>query len=374
MRQGPIGVGIIGAGPDRGWAGRAHVPALRALPGYRLAAVGTSRAESAQRAARLFGAEHAFTDPRALAEHPEVDLVAITVKVPAHLELVNAALAAGKHVYCEWPLARTTEEAVALAEAADAAGVHTAVGLQARYAPAVAYARELIAEGRLGRVTSVNLFTVRALGAGGTVPGWAAYTLDAANGAGLLEVIGGHALDTLEYLLGGFSEVSATLAVRHPTLAEAETGAEIAVTSPDHVLASGVLGAGVVASAHIAQAELVEPRTRLEVAGTSGSLAMVSTGAGNPEDVQLPIGELRLLAASGAGQPWRELAIPVSYRADAATTVAAAHNVSLLYRRLAEDIRTGRRQVPDFATGVRVHRLLDAVRRASGAGTLRSVS
>jgi predicted dehydrogenase len=200
------------------------------------------------------------------------------------------------------------------------------------------------------------------LGAGGTVPEWAAYTLDAANGAGLLEVIGGHALDALEYLLGEFREVSATLAVRHPALAVAETGAAIAVTSPDHVLVSGVLRDGVVASVHIAQGNAAEPRTRLEVAGSSGSLALVSTGAGAPEDVQLPIGELRLLAARGAGEPWRELAIPARYRADAAITVAAARNVSLLYRRLAEDIRSGRQHVPDFTTGVQVHRLLDAVR------------
>lgn len=363
----PIGVGIIGAGPDRGWAGRAHVPALRALPEYRLVAVGTSRAESAERAARMFGAAHAFTDPRALAEHPDVDLVTITVKVPAHAELVGAALAAGKHVYCEWPLARTTEEGVALAESARE--VHTAVGLQTRYAPAVDYARELLANGELGRVTSVNLFTARSLGAGGTLPGWAAYTLDATNGAGLLEVIGGHALDALEYLLGGFSELSATLAVRHPTLAVAETGAEVAVTSPDHVLVSGVLGDGVVASVHIAQGEVAEPRSGLEIAGTSGSLALVSTPATALEDVQLPIGELRLLSANGPARPWRELPIPARHMPDPAVTVTAARHVSRLYRHLAEDIRTGQRGVPDFAAGVRVHELLDAVRHAAAAGT-----
>src|SRR4051812_27273034 len=132
-----IRVGIIGASPERGWAAAAHVPALRALPQYELTAVGTSRPESAREAARAFGAAHAFTDARRLAEHPEVDLVVVTVKVRAHAELVGAALAAGKHVYCEWPLGLTTAEAEHLAASARTAGVHDAIGLQARYAPAI---------------------------------------------------------------------------------------------------------------------------------------------------------------------------------------------------------------------------------------------
>jgi predicted dehydrogenase len=64
-----------------------------------------------------------------------VDVVVITVKVPAHAQLVQAALAAGKHVYCEWPLARTTEEAESLVALARAAGVRHTIGLQARHAP-----------------------------------------------------------------------------------------------------------------------------------------------------------------------------------------------------------------------------------------------
>lgn len=68
--------------------------------------------------------------------------------------MVGAALAAGKHLYREWPLARTSAEAETFAKAARAAGVHHALGLQARYAPALAHARELVAEGRVGRDTS----------------------------------------------------------------------------------------------------------------------------------------------------------------------------------------------------------------------------
>jgi predicted dehydrogenase len=93
-----IGVGIIGASPDRGWAARAHIPAISASPQFRLAAVATSRAQSAAAAREAFGAPHAFTDAPSLARHPDVGLVVVTVKVPVHAELVAAVLDAGKHV------------------------------------------------------------------------------------------------------------------------------------------------------------------------------------------------------------------------------------------------------------------------------------
>ncbi|WP_158887396.1 Gfo/Idh/MocA family protein [Amycolatopsis anabasis] len=362
-----IRVGIVGASPDRGWAARAHVPALRALPDYELTAVGTSRAESAAEAARRFGAAHAFTDARELAEHPEVDLVTITVKVPAHAELVRAALDAGKHVYCEWPLARTTGEAELLAKAAREAGVHHAIGLQTRFAPAIAHARELVADGHLGRITSATVFTARGKGSGAEIPAWAAYTFDRANGAGLLEVIGGHTLDALEFLLGDIAEISAGLSVQHPRYTVAETGRAVAVTSPDHVLLTASLRRGAVVSAHLHEAEAGDPRTRIEIAGTAGTLALYSTGAEKPEDVQLPIGELRLREARGGS--WREVPLPDRFQPDPRVPVVAAGNVSRLYTRLAEDIRTGTRHVPDFAEGARLHRLLDAVRESAETGT-----
>src|SRR4051812_23646545 len=89
---GRIGVGVIGANPDRGWAARAHLPSIAASREFALTAVATTRRDSAEAARRRFGARHAFTDPGALVAHPDVDLVVVTVKVPVHVELVTAAL------------------------------------------------------------------------------------------------------------------------------------------------------------------------------------------------------------------------------------------------------------------------------------------
>jgi predicted dehydrogenase len=199
MRTEPIRVGVIGASPHRGWAAATHMPALRDLPQYKVTAVATSRPDSAGEAAHRYGAAHAFTDAGRLCEHPDVELVVVTVKVRHHEDLVTAALAAGKHVLCEWPLARTSEEAVRLATAADRAAVVNAVGLQARHAPAVVRARELIREGFVGRVTSVTAYSARGVAAGARLPAAFAYTLDRSSGAGTLEVVGGHTLDAVQY-------------------------------------------------------------------------------------------------------------------------------------------------------------------------------
>src|SRR5438045_2285500 len=143
-----IRVGIIGASPDRGWAAQAHIPALKSLSAdFEITALSTSRRESADTAARLFGVPRAFDNHQELVNSGAVDVVAVTVKVPHHLELATAALDAGKSVYCEWPLGNGLNEAKTLATLARKNGVLAVAGLQARSAPAVAYVHDLIKQG-----------------------------------------------------------------------------------------------------------------------------------------------------------------------------------------------------------------------------------
>src|SRR3954468_5507225 len=117
--DGKIRVGIVGASASRGFASIAHIPALHALPQFEIAAVCTTRPETAQAAARHYGAPLAFSDPDEMARHPDVDLVTVSVKVPDHYRPVMAAIEAGKHVYCEWPLGRDTDEANRMLDAAE---------------------------------------------------------------------------------------------------------------------------------------------------------------------------------------------------------------------------------------------------------------
>jgi predicted dehydrogenase len=356
MTSPPIGVGILGASPDRGWAARSHVPAIAASPDFTLAAVATTRAESAAQARDRFGAAHAFTAAASLAGHPDVRLVVVTVKVPAHVELVTAALAAGKHVYCEWPLTRTAAEAAALAAAAARAGVHAVVGLQARFAPAVSQARAMIAGGQIGTVLSATLYSSRSKGSTRDVPAWTAYTYDAGDHAGLAEVLGGHALDLVQHLLGPIGDLTARTAIRIPDHRIAETGQPVTVTSPDHFLGTAGLASGAVLSVHLHDGEAAQPRSRFEIEGTAGNLALVSAPEDNPWAAQLQIGRLDLLASRRGEPAWT----PVALAADeAAALPVEAANVARLYSRLAADLRDGTREAPDFRAAHALHALIE---------------
>jgi len=130
LNRNKIRVGIIGANPSRGFASIAHIPALQALPDFEISAVCTTRQDSADAAARHYGVPLAFCDAEKLAQHTDVDLVTVSVKVPDHYQPVMAAIEAGKHVYCEWPLGRNTEEAIRMRDAVDRKGIRHAVGLQ----------------------------------------------------------------------------------------------------------------------------------------------------------------------------------------------------------------------------------------------------
>src|SRR5439155_17610502 len=137
---------------------------------------------SANAARKLFGVPLAFDNHQDLVNRADVDVVAITVKVPYHLELATAALDAGKAVYCEWPLGNGLQEAENLATLAKKKGVLAVAGLQARAAPSVAYVRDLISQGYLGEVLSTTLIG-SGMGWGPTVEPYNVYLNDKTNGA-----------------------------------------------------------------------------------------------------------------------------------------------------------------------------------------------
>src|SRR3981189_1753136 len=154
-------LGLIGASVKGTWAARSHLPAVQASADVELVAVCTTKADSAEAARQAYGARLAFDDWRKMIASPQVDAVAVVVRVPSHYEPTKAALEAGKHVYCEWPLGRTTAEAVELAAVAKAKGLVTAVGLQARVNPTVIYMKELIEGGYVGEMMAVHIGMIR---------------------------------------------------------------------------------------------------------------------------------------------------------------------------------------------------------------------
>src|SRR5713101_4033858 len=356
-------VGIIGVSPVRGWATTAHIPALRALPNYEIRALSAHSAESARAVGQAFAVGAVFSDHEKLVTQPDIDLVAVTVKVPHHRELVSAALAAGKAVYCEWPLGRDLDDARAVAALAAKQGVRTVVGLQARQAPAIEFVQQLLRDGYVGKVLST---TMVGLSIAGDVVGQPnAYMLDKANGANLLTVPFGHSLDILNYVLGEFADLSAVSDVRRPLITIEETGEKIVKTAPDQVAVIGTLKSGATASVHIREAVAGGTGFLWEINGTDGTLRITA-------DAALPeIFPLTVAGAQGRNE-LAELAVPTALTQKWPTLTslegAPAFNVARAYAAFAADIDNGTHTVPDFADAVRRHEVIAAIERSAASG------
>ncbi|HEY2332831.1 MAG TPA: Gfo/Idh/MocA family oxidoreductase [Acidimicrobiales bacterium] len=367
----PIRVGIVGANPIRGWALGSHLPPLQALPGFELVAVATRHQESAAETAGRFGVAHAFGDPAELIAHPDVDLVTISVKVPHHHALTRAAIEAGKHVFCEWPLGANTGEAVDLLDLATERGVRHVIGLQGRRSPMVNYVKHLVADGYVGELVYA-LLSIEGAGRGGEIGADREWTTDDANGVGMLKIIGGHSLDVLRYIVGDLTEVQADVAVRYPEVTVIETGARIPVTSPDVVLAHGRLSGGAFVSVAIQGGLPKGFGARLEIHGTDGVLVIASgAGALHVSDVGL-----RLSGASGEAKV-EPMTVPDRYQTvPDGVPDTAARNVAGLYLTLATAIERGDDPAllePSFGTAVELHRVLDEITAASRSGGRRSL-
>ncbi|AKT38391.1 Gfo/Idh/MocA family protein [Chondromyces crocatus] len=351
---GKIRVGVIGASPGTSWATLTHLPALKALPQFELTAVSTTRKASADETARAFGVSHAFDDARALAEHPDVDLVVVSVRTPEHDRLVRTALAASKHVFCEWPLGASVAQTAALHELAESTGVRTVIGLQRRLVPSVRYLRDLVAEGYIGKIRSVAIrASAPVLGASRTAS--AAYTADVSNGANVLTIFTAHYLDVALAAFGDIREISAVVARQFDEATVLETGESIPVTAPDQVLLSGTLHGGAVLSAHFEGGKRNGSAVAYTITGTEGDLALSD--------------DLTLSGARGDGQPLEPLPIPDRYHWVPTTDLSLhAQEVGNLYAAFARDFTEGTRLAPSFRDALHLHRLLDTFAESSVSG------
>src|SRR5213594_2750620 len=363
MPESTLGVGIIGVSPIRGWAAAAHIPALRALPNYEIRALSAHSAETARAAGERFGISAVFSDHAQLVTQSNIDVVAVTVKVPHHRELVSAALAAGKAVYCEWPLGLDLNDTRAMAALAAEQGVRTAVGLQARQSPAIEFVQELLSDGYVGEILSTTMIGVSVPGDVVVAPN--AYMLDKTNGANVLTIAVGHSLDILNLVLGEFADLSAVSDLRRPLITVAETGEQIVKTAADQIAVIGTLTSGATASVHVREAVAGGTGFLWEINGTDGTLR-ITADAAYPE-----IYPLTVAGAHGRREP-AELAVPaaLTQKWPALTSLEGgpAYNVGRAYAAFAADIENGTHTVPDFADAVRSHEVIAAIERSAASG------
>lgn len=353
-------VGIIGADTHASWAGASHIPALKAQSGLVLAAVATRREESARAAAEAFGAESWFADPYAMIRDKSIDVVTVAVKVPAHKDLVLAALDAGKSVYSESPLGSTLAEAEEMAEAAK--GLHTAIGLQGRHNPAVRRAAELVKSGKLGRLLSARVIATT-FGYGPQSPAAYDYFNKLASGASFMTITTGHVLDVIEAVLGNITEVDARTELLWPQIEIVDTGESSVREIPDHLdlIAKSASGASVSAQV-LAGVSLDQAIFSFDVRGSAGWLRLTGN---HPAGVQ--VGDLVLSSSVDFTAPEEPVATGVGPTA-AEIWNGASINVGEVYASLARDIAAGTWETPGFAHALHNSRLVAAVEHAARTG------
>lgn len=360
MNSKPLRVGIIGADTQASWAGASHIPALQAQPALVLAAVATRREESARAAAAAFGAERWYADPYALIRDDSIDIVTVAVKVPAHLPLVLAALAAKKAVYCEAPLGATLAETQQMAAAAGA--LHTAIGLQGRLTPSVRRAAEIVAAGRLGRLLSAHV-RATTFGFGPQSPSAYDYFNKAASGASFLTITTAHVLDVVEAVLGNITEVDARTELLWPQVELVDTGASSVREIADHVdlIARTARGASVSVQV-LAGVPADDAHFVLEVRGSHGRLTLTGHHLAGVQ-----VGDLALTSSVPFAPPEPPVASGTGPTA-ADFWNGAAINVGEVYASLARDMAQGTHHTPGFAHALHNSRLIAAVERAARTG------
>jgi predicted dehydrogenase len=267
-----IRVGIVGANAKAGWAKLSHIPAINNLPGVKLAAVATRNDRSAREAAEAFTADRWFSDPFAMIRDDLIDVITICIKVPAHRELVLAAVDAGKAVYCEAPLGHGIAETEEMASAVGS--LHTAIGLQVRLNPAVRRATQLLSSGKIGRSLNARIVSTT-IGFGPELPSWYDYFNKTSSGANLLTITAGHTLDVVEAVLGPIVEVDARTEILWPTVKLTDTGEESVRETADHLDVLGKTRSGAVFTVDISGSVAPEDaHFSFEIRGSEGWLSL----------------------------------------------------------------------------------------------------
>ncbi|GGO96598.1 Gfo/Idh/MocA family protein [Actinomyces gaoshouyii] len=212
----PLGIGVI----SLGWMGRLHARSYRSLPerfpelgiAPRLVAAADPIEEARANAVEDLGFERAYADYRELLADPEVEAVSICSPNFLHHEMAMAAIEAGKPFWIEKPMGVSARQSKEIAQAAEAAGLVSAVGFNYRHTPAIEYMRHLVRSGELGRITNVRVWFIADYNASPLGPlTWRASREKA--GAGVVPDLMSHGADLAQYVVGRIASVSAATGI-----------------------------------------------------------------------------------------------------------------------------------------------------------------
>jgi len=379
LRVAMIGYGFMGAAHSQGWRVAPRFfdlpldPAMQVVVGRDAAAVAA--------AADKWGWAESATDWREVIARDDIDVVDIVTPGDTHAEIAIAALEAGKHVLCEKPLANTVAEAERMADAASraaAGGVRSMVGFTYRRVPATAFARQLVAAGRLGEIRQVRAAYRQDWLMDAQAPlTWRLQKERA--GSGALGDIGAHAVDLAEYITGlrldTISGTIDTVVAERPLMGEGiglsgtATADRGPVTVDDVAVFSGRFtapGGGFAPFGSFEATRFATGRKNaltIEVSGSLGALAFDLERLNELDfyDATLPADEqgFRTILVTEHQHPYLAPWWPAGHM------LGYEHGFSHQVVDLVTAIAEGTQPEPSFADGLHVQRVLDAVERSS---------
>lgn len=363
-----IGVGVIGTG----FMGRCHALAWRAVraifddvPQPDLIAVCDVVSTAARAAAEAFGFDRAVGDWHELVADPMIEAISITTPNALHREMAVAALGAGKHVWCEKPMALTLADAEAMADAARGSAGRTILGYNYARNPLIGEARRLIADGTIGRVFHVRGIVDEDYSADPDLP-WSWRLTREQAGLGALGDLGCHLIAMLQVLVGPILQVQGDCAVVHADRPVPDrTGERGSVDNEDlaQALVRFANGAsGVIAASRVAWGR--KNRIAWEVHGSKGMLCFD----------QERMNELGLFVAEGPGaiRGFRTILAGPQHPPFGRFCPAPGHGLGFNDLKVIEAaallhaIRTGGQAALDFEDGLQVERTIHAIARAGG--------
>jgi len=388
----PLNIAVVGAGFALGadgrenWGVRTHLPALKRLPGlFKVVAVCTSRIESARRTAQHFDVPHAFDDYHALMRMDDLDVVSIVVRPRLHHPVAMAALAAGKHVYCEWPLALDANEAREMSELARRKNLHTAVGTQGHFWPSAERMRELVANGYIGRPLTfgASTFVSNYIAPRPAHRQWLFQSSEGGNAA----YRAGHLLERVVSTLGSVKGVSADLTTLVPERPVLGGPGSLGGDQVDNMSFLLELERGIRGAMQLSYTAWFGTGVRFEAYGTEGMLALARPTFGvGVETKRADPGYLEAADLFGARLDRRSLfadgrapesllhrisRIPVDDSEDVSVSElpagGSAYGVWRAFRAFGNAIARGEPFIPDFETGLALHCVLETAERSSRA-------
>ena len=369
-----IGYKFMGKSHSNAYRQVAHFfPELAAQPVMNILC-GRDR-QGVEQAARQMGWQQTATDWKEVVRRSDIDLVDIVTPGDSHAEIAIAAAQAGKHVFCEKPLANTVAEAERMVEAVQKAGVRNMVAFNYRRVPAIAYARQLIDEGRIGRIYH---FRARYLQDWIMDPNFPlVWRLDKnAAGSGPMGDLGAHIIDLARYLVGEFDEVTGmaeTFIKERPLLESSDAGLGATggarkgqVTVEDAAAFVTRFTNGAMGSFEVSRfAGGNKNSNTFEINGSKGSIRFNLERLNELEflDLSQPPAEqgFRDLMITDGAHPYMAAWWPAGH------IIGWEHTFTHEVRDLLQAI-VGKTEVhPDFVDGLRVQQVLDAVERAANS-------